>query len=306
MSPIKPSSSAIPTVKGTTELIFTAAHPIAQVMAPQALNLIFSSFDMDAVCVPIWINEQQFEPFVTSAMMAGNVRGMLVSIPHKTRLMHLLARADAAARLAGAANALRRGDGAALEGALFDGSGFVGSLRHHGVDLAGQRVLLLGAGGAGLAIASALASCSDGPAQLAVFDSAPERASHLVGALKAISPVRTSAQVANSNDPSGFDLVINTTPLGLNANDPMPLDSLRLEQGSTVIDILMKRQPTPLERACLDRGIRVFPGHEMMVQQIPDYLDFFGFGTVAKELRQADHPVMGAVRSAISGRHRAA
>ena len=275
-------------------------------MAPQALNLIFSHFEVDAVCVPIHVDEQQFEPFVANALVAGNVRGMLVSIPHKTRLVKMLDRVDSAARLAGAANAVRRAGDAALEGALFDGSGFVGALRHHEVDLAGKRVLLLGAGGAGLAIASALASCSDGPAQLAVFDSAPERASHLVGALKAINPVRTSAQVADSNNPSGFDLVINTTPLGLNATDPMPLDPLRLERGSTVIDILMKRQPTPLERACLDRGIRVFPGHEMMVQQIPDYLDFFGYGSIAKELRQADHPAMRAVRSAISDRAQAA
>ncbi|WP_332742667.1 shikimate dehydrogenase family protein [Hydrogenophaga sp.] len=306
MPQIKPPASATPTVRGTTELILTVANPIAQVMAPQALNLIFSRFDVDAVCVPIWINEQQFDSFVTSALVAGNVRGMLVSIPHKTRLTKLLDRVDAAARLAGAANAVRRSGDAALEGALFDGSGFVGALRHHGVDLAGRRALLLGAGGAGLAIASALASFSDGPVQLAVFDTAVERASHLVEVLKTVPSVRTSAHVATSNDPSGFDLVINTTPLGLNANDPMPFDPLRLERSATVIDILMKSQPTPIERACLDRGIRAFSGHEMMVQQIPDYLDFFGYDTVAKELRQADHPAMRSVRSAMSGRGHAA
>lgn len=275
-------------------------------MAPQALNLIFSRCDVDAVCVPIHVDEQQFEPFVTNALVAGNVRGMLVSIPHKTRLMKLLDRVDPAARLAGAANAVRRAGDTALEGALFDGSGFVGALRHHEVDLAGKRALLLGAGGAGLAIASALASCSDGPVQLSVFDSAVARASHLVDVLNAITPLRTSAEVATSNDPSGFDLVINTTPLGLHVTDPMPFDPLRLERRATVIDILMKRQPTPIERACLDRGIAAFSGHEMMVQQIPDYLDFFGYGSIAKELRHADHPAMRAVRSAISDRAQAA
>ena len=306
MSLIQPSLATVPTIRGSTELIFTVANPVAQVMAPQALNLIFASFDIDAVCVPILINDQQFEPFVVGALAAGSVRGMLVSIPHKMRLVQLIQRGDAASTLAGAANAVRRCSDGAFEGALFDGSGFVGALRHHGVALAGRRVLLLGAGGAGLAIASALASCGDGPAQIAVSDSVRVRAAHLVEVLASATPTRARAHVAESNDPSGFDLVVNATPLGLNPTDPLPFDPERLERHATVIDILMKSQPTPLERACLARGVSVFSGHEMMVQQIPDYLDFFGFGAVANALRRADHPVMGAVRSAIVGRSRAA
>jgi shikimate dehydrogenase len=305
MPSIQPVVAAAPSVRGSTELIFTVANPIAQVMAPQALNLIFSSFDMDAVSVPIRIEDHQFEPFMTSALAAGNVRGMLVSIPHKTRLMKLLNKADAAAARSGAANAVRRNADGIVEGALLDGSGFLGALHHHGVEVAGRRVLLLGAGGAGLAIGCALAACQAGPAEVAVFDADADRAGRLVGLLETHSPLRTHAQVASSNDPAGFDLVINATPLGLHTTDPLPLDPLRLEGGATVFDILMKSQPTPVERACQERGIRIFPGHEMMVQQIPDYLDFFGFGATATELRQAGHPVMAAVRHTIAGPHRA-
>lgn len=81
---------------------------------------------------------------------------------------------------------------------------------------------------------------------------------------------------------------------------------MRWGSPSGSFDILMKSQPTSAERACLERGIRVFPGHEMMVQQIPGYLDFFGFEAIATELRQADHPLMAEIRDAIVGRARAA
>lgn len=296
----------MPAVRGSTELVFTVANPVAQVMAPQALNLIFSRFDMDAVGVPIRIEDRQFKPFMTSALAAGNVRGMLVSIPHKTRLMKLLDKADPAATRAGAANAVRRNADGMHEGALLDGSGFLGALRHHGIEVEGRRVLLLGAGGAGLAIGCALAACQQGPAEVAVFDSDGHRAEQLVKLLETTPPVRTHARVASCNDPAGFDLVINATPLGLHTTDPLPFDPSRLEPGATVFDILMKNQPTPVERACLERGIRVFSGHEMMVQQIPGYLDFFGFAAMAAELRQADHPVMAEVRHAIVGRARTA
>ena len=112
------------------------------------------------------------------ALAVGNVRGLLVSIPHKTPLMQLLDRFDAVAQAAGAVNAVRRGTDGALEGALFDGAGFVGALHHHGVELPGRRALLVGAGGAGLAIAAALGALP--LAELAVFDASADRAAALV------------------------------------------------------------------------------------------------------------------------------
>lgn len=295
------SFDALPTVRGTTELIFIVANPVAQAKAPEALNLVFARFGIDAVVVPVKTDDLYFEAFLRGALGAENVRGMLVSIPHKTRLMSLLDCSDAASTLAGAANAVRAGVDGAIEGALFDGSGFLSALTFHGIRLAGRRVLLLGAGGAGLAIASALASTDERPAELAIFDTAQERAQMLAAQLQSRNAPRLVITPTAHCDPEGFDLVINATPLGLNPSDPLPIDPQRIDREATVIDILMKNQPTPLESACIERGIAVFPGHEMLVQQVPAYLDFFGFGAVAEALHTAEHPVMNEVRRAIAG-----
>jgi shikimate dehydrogenase len=90
-----------------------------------------------------------------------------------------------------------------------------------------------------------------------------------------------------SPDPAGYDLVVNATPLGLKAGDPLPFDVARLDADTAVVDILMKNQPTPLLRACRARGITAHPGFEMLVQQVPEYLTFFGFDALAAAV-QAD------------------
>lgn len=90
--------------------------------------------------------------------------------------------------------------------------------------------------------------------------------------------------------PEGFDLVVNATPLGLRHDDPPPFDVGRVRHDALVVDILMKQAPTALLRECRTRGIEAHPGFEMLVQQVPDYLDFFGLHEAAKAVQavQAD------------------
>lgn len=285
----------VPIVRGSTELLFVVADPVAQVKAPEAFNLVFSQAGIDAVVVPAHVTAVQLPAFVQAVMGLGNVRGLLLSIPHKTAMAPLLDQVDETAAAAGAVNAVRRAADGRLQGALFDGLGFVHALAHHGVPLAGRRALLLGAGGAGLAIATALRGTP--LAQLAVYDAEASRAGELAARVSPGCPFPVEPR--SGNDPQGFDLVIQATPLGLRSGDALPLDPARLAPQATVVDILMTGQPTPLEQACRARGIEVHSGHEMLVQQIPAYLDFFGFPALARELSQADHPVMQAVRSAI-------
>jgi len=97
------------------------------------------------------------------------------------------------------------------------------------------------------------------------------------------------------NDPAGFDLVVNATPLGLSMGDPLPFDAARLDAGARVVDILMKPLGTPLLAACAARGIEARPGFEMLVQQVPDYLEFFGLDAAAQAVR-AD---LDAIRSLV-------
>lgn len=269
-----------PQITGTTRVFMVLGDPVAQVQAPQLFNPIFRRHGVDAVLVPAQVAPVRLAEFVRGVTAAGNIDGLWVTIPHKPALAALVDRCDAAATLAGSVNAVRRDADGALAGALFDGLGFVDALRQAGVSPQGRRVLLLGAGGAGAAIALALLDA--GVARLAVHDLGDR--GHRLAERLAVGE-RAGVVTAASADPRGFDLVVNATPLGLRADDPLPFDVDRLETGATVVDILMKPQGTPLLRACAARGIAAHDGFEMLVQQVPHYLGFFGLHDAARAVR---------------------
>jgi shikimate dehydrogenase len=275
-------------VTGTTRVFFILGDPVAQVRAPEVYNHLFQRHGIDAVLAPLKLPAAALPGFLEHGMNAENIGGFWATIPHKGQLAALLKPTDPVAQIAGAVNAVRRLPDGRLEAALFDGIGFVKGLDHFGIDVKGKRVLVVGAGGGGHAVAAAIAQ--RGPAALAVFNRTRERAAALVGRLEPL--VGDAARVADSADPARFDLVVNCTSQGLKADDPLPFDPARVSPGAAVVDIIMSKQPTPLLRECRARGTRAEPGFEMLVQQVPEYLRFFGFGALAQTL-QSD---LGEVR----------
>jgi shikimate dehydrogenase len=269
-------------ITGTTRVFMVLGDPVAQVRAPEVYNHLFGKHGIDAVLVPAKVHPSTVIPFVQQALAVDNIDGLWLTIPHKAPLLPLLDRVDLLGQLAGAVNAVRRNADGSLEGALFDGIGFVKALDHFGISVAGRRVLLVGVGGAGMAIAASL--MQRGVATLALFDLAPERATSARERLRA--GFKAGLQCVASADPAGFDLVVNCTPLGLKAGDALPFDVSRLDAGAAVVDILMTRQPTPLLQACAARGITAHPGYEMLVQQAPEYLNFMGLPHVARSVQE--------------------
>ena len=269
---------AIAPITGSTQVFMVLGDPVQQVQAPAIFNRVFQRHGLDAVLVPIQVPAAGLATFVPAVLGAGNVGGLWLTIPHKTPVVSLLGRIDAAGALAGSVNAIRRGSDGALEGGLFDGLGLVGALGHHGIRLDGARVLLVGVGGAGAAIATALA---DRALRLLVLQDLGPRARTLADRLA--SPNVRAAR--SDEDLSAFDLVIHATPLGLRPDDPLPLDVARLAPDTRVVDILMKRPDTPLLRACAARGLQAHAGFEMLVQQVPAYLAFFGMAGLADRVR---------------------
>jgi shikimate dehydrogenase len=272
---------ATPLIAGTTRVFFVLGDPVTQVQAPRVFNAIFARHGVDAVLVPAEVPAAALAGFLRHVTAAGNIDGVWVTIPHKPACAAIVDHCDAAAALAGSVNAVRRGDDGTLHGALFDGLGFVHALDHFGFEARGRRVLLLGAGGAGAAIALAL--CNAGVARLALHDLG-DRAATLAQRLVAHAGA-TRIDIASA-DPAGFDLVVNATPLGLRPDDPLPVDADRLDAACLVVDILMKDSATPLLRACAARGIAAHSGHEMLIQQVPDYLDFFGLHAASRAVRE--------------------
>ena len=89
-----------------------------------------------------------------------------------------------------------------------------------------------------------------------------------------------------SNDPAGWDIVVNATPLGMQPGDPMPVDIERIAPGTFVGEVVMTEEYTPLLRAARDKGCPVQVGTDMLFEMIPAYLEFFGYGTAtADDLR---------------------
>ncbi len=268
-------------IDGNTRVFLILGDPVSQVRAPEAFNHLFRRHGVNAVLVPAKVAPERFAAFVRHALTADNIDGLWLAIPHKSAMLPLLDHCDTLGRVAGAVNAARRNADGAIEGALFDGIGFVKALDRFRIRTLGQRVLVVGVGGGGVAIAASLAH--RGCAELALFDAMPGRASAVAEQLRSAFGSPVSAPV--SADPAGFDLVVNASPLGLNAGDPLPFDVSRLDATAEVVDILMKNQPTPLLRACAARSISAHPGFEMMLQQMPDYLSFFGLHELAQAVQ---------------------
>lgn len=274
----------MPQVTGSTSVYLILGDPVEQVRAPESFNALFARHGIDAILVPVHVAPENLAAFVPAAFLAPNIKGMWVTIPHKMQIIDLLTHCTPAARASGAVNAIRRNPDGSLSGALFDGIGFLAGLDHAGIAYAGRRVLVLGAGGAAAAIGAALASGLQACRELAFYDPATTRAVDLATHIRE----GASAQVCavGSNDPSGFDLVINASPLGLNASDGMPCDIARMPPHAAYADILMKNQPTPAVRAAWARGLTAQPGFEMMIQQTHLYLDFFGFAAAAQAVQR--------------------
>jgi len=201
-----------------------------------------------------------------------NLSGVLVTMPHKQRMMAFVDELHPTARQVGALNVIRCHDDGRWVGAIFDGLGCVLGMQWEGNHPANKSVLLIGAGGAGRAIAFAVGSA--GARSLAIFDVDERRAEDLAESVAAATRCNTHV---GAPDPHGCEIVINATPLGMKPDDPMPVDPNRLEAGSIVVDIINAPDPTALCRAARARGCRTQSGRPMHEGQAVYALRFLGF-----------------------------
>lgn len=269
-------------ISGKTTLIAHLGYPTESFKAPMIYNPWFDAHGIDAVVVPMGVKPDDYAQVLKSLGRLTNLRGALVTMPHKVATMSLVDEVTTTAKIAGACNAiLLRPDGTLL-GDQFDGAGFVRGVERKGRALKGARVLVSGSGGVGSAIAASLAAA--GVAELALFDLSEASTEALAERLRKHYPqLRVST---GSKDPAGFDVVVNATPLGMKEGDPLPFDVTRIAPGALVGEVVMKSEYTPLLRAAREKGCMVQVGTDMLFEMIPAYLEFFGFGsTTPEELR---------------------
>lgn len=269
-------------ITGHTRLIPHIGYPTHSFKAPLIYNPFFENRGIDALVVPMACQADNFEPLLRSLFRLGNIVGALITMPHKVRAAELVDQLSPAASIAGACNAVRLGPEGQLQGDMFDGEGFVRGLLRKGMTLGGKRALVVGAGGVGSAIAASLAAA--GVAGLGLFDLQAASAEALGGRLKRHYPALQLS--IGHRDPAGFDVVVNATPLGMNEGDPLPIDTDRLAPSTFVGEVVMRTEMTAFLRAAQERGCGVQIGSDMLFEQIPAYLEYFGLpSTTAEELR---------------------
>ena len=270
-------------INGHTEIIAHIGYPTHSFKAPMIYNPFFEEAGVNAVVVPMGCRVEAFPAFLPLVFRLSNIRGALITMPHKVSVVSLLDEVTPAVRVAGACNAVRLSSEGRLQGDMFDGEGFVRGLRTKGFNPQGCRALVVGSGGVGRAIAASLAAA--GVALLSLFDVDAASADGLAARVREHF---SSVQVqTGSRDPAGFDLVVNATPLGMNENDPLPFDVQRLAPSTFVGEVVMKRETTALLAAAQALGCRTQVGTDMLYEQIPAYLEFFGLpSTTAADLRR--------------------
>ena len=267
-------------IRGTTTLIAHLGYPTATFKAPMIYNPYFEKEGIDAIVMPMGIKPEVFPEVFASLFKLTNIRGALITMPHKIAVVGLLDEVTPTVEIAGSCNAvLRRPDGT-LFGDMFDGAGFVRGVQRKGRNLTGAKVLVVGCGGVGSAIAASLAAAGIGA--IGLFDTNDASAQALGGRLSKHYPALKVA--TGSRDPEGCDVVVNATPLGMNKGDPMPVDMSRIAPTTFVGEVVMKQEMTAFLEAAKERGCEYQIGTDMLFEQIPAYLEFFGFPTTTPEV----------------------
>ncbi|WP_011301143.1 shikimate dehydrogenase family protein [Cupriavidus necator] len=270
-------------INGKTTLIAHLGFPTESFKAPMIYNPWFEQQGIDAVVVPMGVKPDDYPVFFRSLFRLSNIRGALVTMPHKVATVELVDELTPTARIAGACNAVLLRDDGKLVGDQFDGAGFVRGIQRKGCRLEGARAMVSGSGGVGSAIAASLAAAS--VAELALFDT--REASSLALRDRLLAHYPALRVTTGSADPAGYDVVVNATPLGMNPGDALPFDVTRIDAGAMVGEVVMKSEYTPFLEAAIARGCKVQVGTDMLFEMIPAYLEFFGFGTATPEALRA-------------------
>lgn len=257
------------TYSGATRVIYIVGDPIAQVKSPSQVTAALRAGGLDAVVVPAHVAPADLADWARVTTRMHNCDGIIVTVPHKFTALALCDELTPRARSIGAVNVMRRSAGGWL-GDMCDGEGYVAGLRRAGCEPRGRRVLLVGAGGAGSAIAHALVDA--GIASLAMHEADVARRGALIDKLARYGSVHATV---GSADPGDVDLAINATPMGMRPGDPLPVDVQRLVPGTFVGDVVTVPAVTPLVEAARARGCGTMTGIGMFEAVRDRIVDFY-------------------------------
>ena len=248
-------------LNGATRVHFIVGDPIAQVKSPAGVTQAFHDAGRNAICIPAHVAPADLAHWAKSVSLAQNVDGIIVTVPHKFASFDLCHTTSERSSFLKAVNTLRRNRDGSWHGDMFDGMGYVEALQAKGCNPRGQRVLLVGAGGAGSAIAYSLMTA--GVKELAVHDADSVRRDALVSQLASLGLGRVTT---GGNDPTGFEICINATPIGMKDTDPHPIDSRKFTAKQFVGCVITAPSVPPMIAAARAKGCNTLTGTDMFTR----------------------------------------
>jgi shikimate dehydrogenase len=274
-------------IRGSTRLLAVVGDPVAHSLSPRMHNAAITALGLDAAYVALRVRADALEPLVRGLLASG--AGLNVTIPHKRAAAAWLDAPARAVARTGACNTLWMG----LAGVLGDNTD-VAAVRTEATRLLGgravRRALVLGTGGSARAAAVAIADAWTGAVVEVLSRDARRGADFLAWAA-------TAGVAAEASDGGSVDLVVNATPLGLSAADPLPLDPAHLKARSpaAVLDLVYVRGGTRLVRSAREAGIAAADGRGVLVEQgAAAFRLFFEVEPPLEVMRAAVEDALGA------------
>jgi shikimate dehydrogenase len=262
-------------VTGATRFIGIVGDPVIQVRSPELYNPRLVRAGANVVLIPLHVPAAAFESAMPALRQLGNLVGLIFTVPFKERAAAFADEILPTGRQVGAVNAMRRDPDGRWIADMFDGAGLVRALETLGAPPAGKRILLLGAGGAGRAIALSLARA--GAAALTLYDLDTGKLAQLAADVGRFYP-ECAVAAAGAVSAAGHDIVVNATPVGMMPGDGLPMPLGPIDPACTVFDIVPKPDVTPLMAYATQAGCKVGGGRLMVDGQADAVLEFLGFG----------------------------
>jgi shikimate dehydrogenase len=240
-------------LSGSNRLYPIVGDPIAQVKSPAGVTDLLQARGVNGICIPAHVSPLHLADFMRACEIMQNVDGIIITIPHKNTSYAYCKTTSERSHALKSVNVMRRNSDGSFHGDALDGLAFTLSCENKGFDFKGKRGLLIGAGGAGAAIAE---SARAKGLSLEIFD---------------IDPARKTAGA--TTDPTGFDIVMNATPLGMKAGDPYPFQVEKLT-GQFVGDVVTMPAITPLIDYARKHGCNTSTGLDMFAEVRELMIDF--------------------------------
>lgn len=252
-------------ITGATRAAGVMGSPVRHSLSPAIFNAAFVASGLDWAYLAFDVPEGA-AGLAMAGMRALGLEGMSVTMPHKAAVVDALDELSGDAAALGAVNCVAR-VGTRLVGHNTDGPGLVDALRlDEGIEIAGTRFVVVGAGGAARAVIRSLGAA--GAASVVVINRSHDRAEEAARLAGSVGSVGEGAAIA------GADIVINATPLGMGVvvttageAEPLPLDPALLGSGQVLVDLIYHPAVTPLIAAARSQGVQTVNGMGMLIHQ---------------------------------------